>query len=40
MEALACAERGLLIEEDCLGMDHDLYKHGLAIVERLRSDLV
>jgi hypothetical protein len=35
-EALRCAERGLEIDGDCLGMDHPLYQNSLKAVHRLK----
>ncbi len=34
-EALRCAERGLEIDRDCLGMDHPLYQNSLTAVDDL-----
>ena len=35
-EALRCAERGLEIDIDCLGIDHPLYQESLKIVGALK----
>jgi len=35
-EALHCAERGLEIDRDCLGIDHPLYQNSLKAVDDLR----
>jgi hypothetical protein len=35
-EALRCAERGLEIDRDCLGIDHPLYQTSLKAVDDLR----
>jgi len=35
-EALRCAERGLEIDRDCLGIDHPLYQNSLKAVRDLR----
>ncbi|KAF1986995.1 SET domain-containing protein [Aulographum hederae CBS 113979] len=36
-EALRCADKGLFIDEDCLGTDHAIYQTGRETVEALRS---
>ena len=36
-DALRCVERGLQIDEDCLGMDHELYQKSLKDTEALRG---
>jgi hypothetical protein len=36
-DALKCAERGLEIDRDCLGIDHPLYQHSLRAVQELRT---
>ena len=36
-EALRCAERGLAIDEDCLGTDHPLYQNSLKAVNNLKK---
>lgn len=35
-DALRCAERGLEIEEDCLGKDHPLYQESWKLVQKLK----
>jgi len=36
-EALKCAEEGLRLEKDCLGVDHALYEHGANVVHKLKA---
>ncbi|KAE9377885.1 TPR domain-containing protein, partial [Stipitochalara longipes BDJ] len=37
-EALRCAERGLALDEDCLGTDHPLYQNSLKAVNSLKKN--
>jgi hypothetical protein len=36
-EALKCAEKGLRLERDCLGLDHALYEHSVVVVQKLKA---
>ena len=36
-EALRCAERGLELDRDCLGEDHELYLEDLKFIEELKG---
>jgi hypothetical protein len=36
-EALEHAERGLLLDKDCLGVDHPIYQETLRVVQTLRG---
>lgn len=38
-DALSCAEKGLKVDEECLGVDNPMYQDTLEIVEEIRSSI-